>query len=71
MAKSDEATRNGTPATPTNGKPGFQPLNEGYVPLQKGYVPKPQASTATQLPLPPKGGTGVTSTVGQVPAAKE
>jgi hypothetical protein len=70
MSKDESKGTNGSaPAIPSD-RTGFQPLNEGYVPIQKGYVPKPQ-TTATKLPAPPKGGTGVTSTTSQVSSEKE
>lgn len=40
-------------------KGGYQPLSEGYQPvtLKKGYTPQAQGQS-TELPKPPKGGTG-------------
>ena len=51
-------------------KGGYEPLHEGYQPITstKGYTPQAQGQS-TELPKPPKGGTGQSS--GETDSNKE
>jgi hypothetical protein len=66
--ESNGAYRSAT-AVPSD-RTGYQPLNEGYVPFARGDAPKTRA-TSVELPSPPKGGTGVTSTISEISTAKD